>query len=432
MVLHKQHNTEYEPFLKLVTNLAQESASGLSNLGMIDYQDTNTATMLEKYSHMIQNLVLFEKDAENDSDPVSLTNKLKQAVKRIIPVKDADLFLFDESFANLISINRFDNSDLAASINKFFTEGILTLNFETGTTAALPDFNTYNGNGAKLNYIIYPILEDGKKKGLFAILSSMPTSNITELDKQIIRILLNAALSKIDKFALKEKLYSTYEELQTYQAKLSNDYRLAAIGEMTEGILEDVISPLQVILSQVDMLNNGEDSIEVRKIKSQIKKINSVVHRLIKFANVNQEELEIYPCNLNDLINQYYEIVKSTLESARLECVLDLAKSLPSILSNPNYIFQILTNAIGLIKNSTGKAGGILLQTGYQSDVVFIKIISTASINMKKEMNAAMELSIKIVRNLIKKHEGEFVVDSFDGSGSTIYLRFPLRRKFRK
>ena len=432
MVLHKQHTTEYEPFLKLVKNLAQESAGTFGNIGALDYQDTNSATMLEKYSHMVQNLVLFEKDSENDSDPVSLTNKLKQAVKRIIPVKEADLFLLDESFSNLVSINPLDSSGFAAAINKFFSEGILTLSFETGTNTIVPDFNSYNTEGAKLNYIIYPIIEDGKKKGLFAVLSSVSSTNISELDKQIIRILLNAALSKIDKFALKEKLYSTYEELQTYQAKLSNDYRLAAIGEMTEGILEDVISPLQVILSQVDMLSNGEDSTEVKKIKSQIKKINSVVHRLIKFANVNQEELEIYPCNLNELVNQYYEIVKSTLASARLECVLDLSKSLPSILSNPNYIFQILTNSIGLIKNSAGKAGGILIQTGYQSDVVFIKIISTASINMKAEMNAAMELSIKIIRNLIKKHEGEFSVDSFDGSGSTINLRFPLRRKFRK
>lgn len=423
---------EYQPFIKLVENLAGESANGLDQLELLNYHDSNTASMLEKYSHMIQNLTLFEKDTENDTNPVSLTNKLKVAVKRIIPVKDADLFLFDESFSTLNAVEHQSDSELVVSVNKFFGEGILTISFENGSSAVIPDFNTYNGNGAKLNYIIYPILEDGKKKGLFAVLSPVASDKITDLDKQIIKILLNVALSKIDKFALKEKLYSTYEELQTYQAKLSNDYRLAAIGEMTEGILEDVISPLQVILSQVDLLSNGEDSTEIKKIKSQIRKINSVVHRLIKFANVNQEELEIYPCNLNELIVQYYDIVKSTLESSRLECVLDLAKSLPSILSNPNYVYQMLTNSLGLIKNASGKTGGILIQSGYQLDAVYIKIISTASINIKMEMNAAMELSIKIIRNLMKKHEGEFTIDSFDGSGSTINLRFPLRRKFRQ
>ena len=108
---------------------------------------------------------------------------------------------------------------------------------------------------------------------------------------------------------------------------------------------------------------------------------------------------------------------------------------MPSILSHPNYIFQILTNAIGLIKNQKGKSGGMIIQTRMKNDQIILRVITTLNLKtfssaVKKDSDNA-DLNVRIINNLMNKHEGEFIVQSLEKGGSVISLKFPLRRKLR-
>ena len=435
MILHKQNTMDYQPFFKLIDEISPdgEPKSGLS---MFRYNNTLSDNhLLEKYSHMLQNLVSFEKSTDEIKNPVELISKLKQAVKRVIPIKDSALLFFDESFTTLNPIQGSGHSEIMEMINNYYKEGVLHLLFETGKVMIVPELNSWNSDSPKMNFVLFPLIEDGRKKGLFALLSTIEQNKFSELDKQIIKILLNVSLSKIDKYNTTERLFSTYEELQTYQAKLSNDFRLSAIGELTEGIIEDIMSPLQVIMSQVDLMEDSSNALETKAIKTQIHKVNSVINRLVKFANINQKNVKIIPIRLNEIISQYYELVKSTLNNLDLECVLDYEENLPSILSHPNYIFQILTNAIGLIKSQKGKSGGMIIQTRMKNDQIILRVITTLNLktfsSVAKTESANADLNVRIINNLMNKHEGEFVVQSLEKGGSVISLKFPLRRKLR-
>ncbi|MBI9073177.1 MAG: hypothetical protein JEY94_16360 [Melioribacteraceae bacterium] len=437
MILHKENTNSYEPFYKLLQDYKNISETGEQELILVTNPEKHDGiNLVEKYSHMFQNLISFENEVRSISSPSQLAEKLKLSLKRILPVKDASLLFFDESLVSLKAIGAIEN-DLPDRMNHYYKEGILNILFEGEKSMILPELNSYNSDGAKLNYIIFPFFENTKKKGLLCILSSIVQKNFNNLDRQIIQVLLNVALAKIDKLFLRSKLNSTIEELQTYQAKLSNDFRLAAIGELTEGIIEDISTPLQVIMSNVDLIDvSDDDQTEVKKIKQQVRKINSSMNRLVKFSNLNQKNIKIQPCNFNNVLNEYYNLVKSTLESVNLEFVLDFDEDLPSILSHPNYIFQILTNVIGLIKTNSKGNGGIIIQTRYISDDVVLKLVSTAELKsyskLLKNDSKNSDLNIKIIESLMNKHEGSFEVESFQGGGSTITLKFPLKRKIRK
>ena len=433
--LHKENTAEIEPFyrsLKDMETAEVEEATGKS----LNNPYTNSV-LLEKYSHMFQNLSSFEKETDNAREASTVTDKLNRSLKRILPVKDSSLLFFDESYHSLIPVDASANSDIAKVMNHFYKEGIFNLLFESGNPMVVPELNSYNHDGAKLNYILFPLFEDGKRIGLLSILSTISGGNFSPMVKQTIQMLLNLSLAKINKIVLKSKLKTTYEDLQTYQAKLSNDFRLAAIGELTQGIIEDLLSPMQVIMSNVEFLNNTPDQEEeVKLIKSQIKKINSSVKRLIKFASVNQQNNKIHPIKINDIVVEYYNLVKSTLDNANLECVLDFENNIPSILSHPNYIFQLLTNVIGLIKNRSTAKGGLIIQTRFNNDYILLKVVTTASLktNAVKDnfITNPTELNIRIIENLMKKHEGEFDITSYQNTGSAVTLKFPLRRKIRK
>ncbi len=296
----------------------------------------------------------------------------------------------------------------------------------------LPELKSLNSQGPKLNYILFPLYEQNIKKGVFVVLTGLSQNNFSEYDKHFINTILSLSIAKVDKLILKRRLNNTYDELQTYQAKLSNDFRLSAIGELTEGIVEDIMNPLQVILSQADMLHEETGNNDLIKIKNQVKKINNVISRLVKFSAVNQKNVSIQPCNLNSVLSDYYELIRSTLENAGMEIVLDFEEVLPPILTHQNYIYEIMTNIFGLIKKNNFSSGGILIQTRYKNEQVVVKLITTNKLETfdeDKNENIKMDLNVKIVKNLMNKHEGKFLIENLKEGGSIITCNFPLKRK---
>ena len=434
----KSNTVDYQPFYKTLQNLADEEDNGYSALSLVSYKKDNAGnnnSLLEKYSHLFQTIITFEKSCDKLETPSVILDELSLSLKRIIPVKESNLYLFDSTFNKLNPVGNTKEYEITSVINHFYKEGVLNLLFESAKVLIIPELQSHNNNQAKLNYIIVPLFEKEKKKGLFIILTSLRKEAVTEIDKQMLSVLLNLGYAKIERMQVRKDLRTVYEELQTYQAKLSNDFRLSAIGELTEGIVEDIMSPLQVIVSQIDMLDVPEESSEeVESIKNQINKINRSVTRLIKFANVTQKNVKVHPCSVNDIVTEYFSLLKSTLDSSNIEFVLDLDSNLPPILSHENYFFQILTNLFGIIKARISKGGGMIIQSRKKSDSVLLKVITTASLKdlSKGRIKSGLDINYKIVNNLVKKHEGEFLIESFDESGSAIMLSFPLRRKIRQ
>lgn len=434
----KSNTVDYQPFYKTLQNLADEEDNGYSALSLVSYKKDNAGnnnSLLEKYSHLFQTIITFEKSCDKLETPSAILDELSLSLKRIIPVKESNLYLFDSTFNKLNPVGNTKEYEITSVINHFYKEGVLNLLFESAKVLIIPELQSHNNNEAKLNYIIVPLFEKEKKKGLFIILTSLRKEAVTEIDKQMLSVLLNLGYAKIERMQVRKDLRTVYEELQTYQAKLSNDFRLSAIGELTEGIVEDIMSPLQVIVSQIDMLDVPEESSEeVESIKNQINKINRSVTRLIKFANVTQKNVKVHPCSVNDIVTEYFSLLKSTLDSSNIEFVLDLDSNLPPILSHENYFFQILTNLFGIIKARISKGGGMIIQSRKKSDSVLLKVITTASLKdlSKGRIKSGLDINYKIVNNLVKKHEGEFLIESFDESGSAIMLSFPLRRKIRQ
>ncbi len=334
-------------------------------------------------------------------------------------------------------------------INNAYKDGILDWVFENSFPKVIPDLKLYNIKGSKLNYIVFPLKSERKNKGILSILSSLTTLSVESVESKIIQLIGTIVFSKIELIKKTNELKSAYQDQQIYQSKLLNDYKLSAIGELTNGVVEEILSPLQVIMSQVDFLRKESSEItetEADTIKTQVKKVEKIITRLVKFASINNDNIKIYPCDLNRLIKDYYNILSSTLKNINYESYLDLADNLPPVLSNPDYIYQILSNIFSLInasladelskefpagysQNSYG--GGVLIQTRYKDKKINVRIVFT---NQFKKLNNGKDAgyySLRIVDNLMKKHEGELQLLSNEINGSVIVLTFPLQRKIK-
>ncbi len=433
MRLLKEYPENIVSYYELLTGADADEKKSLWKSGQS--LRNNDSKVPDKYSFFMQVFVEFENDAELLSDSISLLELLKSSIKKLVPLKDSAYFCFDEKFTALQPQKLIPSSEMVKEVNVLLKEGILQTVFDSRKATIIPQFSSYRASGSSLNYLLYPLYEQGKKSGMYAILTPASASVIEKFERDFLGIIISSGIAKVVNYLLKEKLNAVYTDLQTYQAKLSNDFRLAAVGEMTEGILEDIGTPLQAILGFVELaeIENGESQ-ELKKIRNQVKKIQQVISRLVKFNDLNQKSVAISPCSLNTVLVEYNNLVKSTLNNMGIELVLDLEKSIPPILTHPNYLYQILANLFAIIRAYSSAKGGIIIQSRDEKENVLIRVITTVDLtDLRNDItHKGMALNKKIIDNLMKKHEGEWLIDAAGKSGSSISFLFPIRRKIRQ
>ena len=437
MRLIKNNTLNYEPFHRSLQyySSSEEHLQGLKLLKL--QNEKNRANLLERYTYIFHTISSFEGQMSQVEDFKAMNKLLYNSLKRILPLKSINVFFFDDNALNLVPVEDDCLEFVGAFVNNSYRDGILDWIFDAGKPSLIPLPENHRATGAKFSFLIIPILQGENKKGIVAILTSLNSINSEDLDIQVVSLMIGMAMSKIEALYAKAKLKATLNELQTYQAKLANDFKLSAIGELTDGIVEDIIDPLQVILSFVDLsgMSNFEKS-SADLIKTQVQKIERVIARLVKFANIDSDNIKIEPCYLNNIIRDYINLVKSFLESVNIECILDLEKDIPPVLSHPNYIYQLLTNIFSMIKSYSKRGGGILIQSRFIEDRVSLKIITTSYLKSIDEHNSSevitRDLNLNIINDLMKKHEGEFKAAADAQKGSTLVLSFPLKRKIRK
>ena len=429
----KTNTLSYETFYESLKYLSQAGPNKnglklLKNEAIID-----SGNMLEKYAHLFQNLLAFTHYMNGKSRIEDVLNALRTALKHQITLKEATLFILDESSGKLVSLGLLPDDKINHYVNYAFKEGMLNQIFQRNSVTFVLN-NKKPKNGAALNYIFAPIIENNKKRGILLIQTPITSFEEGTLEYGSIKIILGIAIQKISSLLKSNELNELYHDLQTYQSKLQNDYKLSAIGELTSGIVEDIMNPLQVVMSYADLIQNEQnisDKGMVDGIKTQIKKIEVVISRLIKFASLNNEKAKIAPCSLNDMVAEFYNIINSSLKTKKYECVLDLENGVPSLALNKDMFNQLIINIFGLLSPRSSAGGGILVQTKQMQDRVALKVFTTDCVNifLNGKLSPEEELSVRMINNLMKKFNGNVLYEANPNSGSSITLLFSLKRK---
>ncbi len=427
----KQNTLRYESFYKSLPSISSVETREGKNL----YEfSSRFSSDKEKEKQYFDELLSLQNDLIDLAEIRGIAERFESALRRIIPLKEINIFLFDDSESKLVPLLQNVSNHTSEFINKSYKEGILDWIFETRFAKVIPDLDQYNISGSKLYYLIFPVISENSKKGILTILTSINKLQEKSFENNTIRLMLDLTYSRIGLIKIKKELTEAYNDQQVYQSKLINDYKLSAVGELTNGIVEDIISPLQVIMSHIDLLKKERTRLtnnSTAVIKNQVSKIEQIVKRLVKFASVNNDNIKIHPCNLNNSVEEFFTLFSSTLESNGYEYHLDIQENLPMVLSHPNYIYQLLTNVFSVINSNAGDGGGILIQTRYRNEKVTVRFAVTEIIEAIKNKNDISQFNLRIINNIMKKHEGEFKVGTNHENGTIILLSFPLKRKIR-
>jgi signal transduction histidine kinase len=434
MRLIKEKTQEYESFHKSLQYFTKSSETK-GDLRLISFEShRNNSTLLEKYSFFVQNLFSFQNKAKNAGNIKEIHSIFQEFVKRIIFAKEVEIFLFNDSQRNLLPISSNASQSHVSAANKAYKDGILDWIFETKKPTIIPELSSYTINGSKINQIIFPVYDKKSNYGILSLLSPISKVQEDSLENRAIQIVLSIIVPLILSIKQKQSINKLYQEVQVYQSKLNNDFETYAIGELAEGIIEDIGEPLQVILSYADMIANEFPEVDKNipnKIKKQVQKVSELSNRLAKFSGLNKPKRPMnQPCDLNKIVKEFKNVVNSTLRNLGLDCELDLEENIPPVLSELNDVKQLLTSIFSLLKSGAKKGGAVVITTKYIKERIILSVFTTQQISgIASQDEQSSNVTANLIKELMRKNEGTVEFNSLPLQGTIIHLIFPLKRK---
>lgn len=423
----KQNKQQYYPFTLSLPIIGRDEI--VKQTGK-SYKDKADKMFTDEYSSVVslENILSYSEKILSIKNSFDVLKEFNNSVASLKYFFSPEIFILNEKTSSLVTINSNCDPAISLFIKKSVNSGVI----EWIAESRQPQIILNEIESGYENCLMIPLYNQSKFKAIFFSYTRLSQNDVNRKEVRYLLAILNLTFQRIQNDLIRLELNNAYSHLHSLQSKLENDFRFAALGELTYRSLEEITSPIQVILTYSDLIRQeipGSQEANLDLIKNKVYEIKQILDRLVKFINLNNSNPKISPCSLNESIIEFYKLIQPALLAENCEMVLDLEENIPSVLSCTNYLNQILINGFSLINPLTENNGGIIIQSRYSKQSITIKMIFTKSIdvdNMKEN-----QIGINILKSLMEKHEGEFLIDSKNSSGSTLIFSFPLIRKVR-
>jgi signal transduction histidine kinase len=239
-----------------------------------------------------------------------------------------------------------------------------------------------------------------------------------------------------------EELKEINERLQTAQAQLIQSEKLAAVGQLTAGIVHDVRNPLAVIKGLAEDLDEEPGLTDYTRdslatIRASANQANSIVSDLLKFAR--QSEMDMRPQDLRDSIASATRLIEYLARKGKVQIRVDLPSepvtATYDTLQIEQVIVNLITNAVqampegGTIHISLGEAEGAVAvavqDTGAGIPEEYLPKIFDPFFTTKPE-GEGTGLGLSVSFGIVSHHGGRIEVESKLGEGTTFTILLPV------
>lgn len=240
------------------------------------------------------------------------------------------------------------------------------------------------------------------------------------------------------------QLVGTIAQLQATQSQLIQSDKLAAIGQLTSGIVHELSNPLVGVIGQArSLLSHVEDEHPLRKdlqfIVKASKRCREISDGLLSFAR--RDRTEMGDVDLNEVIQEALGIFRWQAKVDRIEVKPFLTPRLPRVRCSRNQIQQVILNILMNAGNAT--EGGGEIRVGSKPSNGFVEItVKDDGVGMPPEVQSQIfepffttkgkgkgtGLGLPICQSIIEKLGGEIRVTSQEGMGTEVIVSLPLEQ----
>jgi signal transduction histidine kinase len=229
--------------------------------------------------------------------------------------------------------------------------------------------------------------------------------------------------------------------LQATQLQLVQSEKLAAVGQLTAGIVHDVKNPLAVIkglaeLLEEDLSDPEETRKELRVIRESAEKASRIVGDLLKFARQSASEMQ--PHDLRETIEASLRLTDYLLRKAYIRVTKELPDSPVMVNYDSQQIEQVLINMIHNAIQAMPERGSLLVGLNQADGQVALSIQDSGSGIAPENLQRIFDpffttkpegqgtgLGLSMSYGIIANHHGRIEVASELGQGTTFTIILP-------
>ena len=232
------------------------------------------------------------------------------------------------------------------------------------------------------------------------------------------------------------------------EVQIKHADRLANIGQLAAGIAHELNNPLGDILGFAQLAAKHPDMPEaahadLKRIVKCCLYAREIIKKILFFSR--QMPPRKSNVNLNNLIEEWMDVIDVLCQKKGIEILLTLDRRLPEITGDPFQLNQVLVNLVNnavdampaggrLTIKTRGVKGRVYLEvrdTGFGMDKetlkqVFMPFFST------KDVDRGTGLGLSVVHGIVEAHGGSVKAYSHEGKGSTFEIALPATRAVRE
>jgi len=295
------------------------------------------------------------------------------------------------------------------------------------------------------HWIGVPMLAGSQVVGVLALRST--DRPFSEADERLLTNIAGLAALALRSARLYQDRTRAYEDLALAQDQLVRSEKLRALGEMASGVAHDFNNLLAAILGRAQLLLHRVTDPTARQWLQIIERSATdgakTVRRLQEFTRIRRDQPAV-AVDLNQVVREALELTESSwrLEPPRrgivIEAVTDLASDLPTTLSDPAELREVMTNLILNAVDAMPRGGTITLSTARRGERIEVRVADTG-VGIPEAVRGKIfdpffttkgpkgtGLGLSMTYGILSRHGATIAVDSQEGRGTTFTLRFPV------
>ncbi len=239
-----------------------------------------------------------------------------------------------------------------------------------------------------------------------------------------------------------KELAQANAKLQAAQQQLVQSEKLAAIGQLTAGIVHDVKNPLAVVIGMADELRDDSNlSVEIRQHLSTIRdnawRANTIITDLLKFARQSTPEMKLQ--DIGATVTTALRLTDYLARKGGVAIVKDIPPQPVMMNYDATQIEQVIINLIQNAIQAMPKGGHLRVNLSQVKDVVAIAVQDTGiGIPPKnllrifdpffttKPAGEGTGLGLSVSYGIVSRHGGRIDVASVAGNGTTFTILLPI------
>jgi PAS domain S-box-containing protein len=172
--------------------------------------------------------------------------------------------------------------------------------------------------------------------------------------------------------------------------------------------------------------------------KGEINRLDYIVTQFL--GAIRPAPLQMKLASLNDVAVKTVELLRPEIENRGITVKTKLARTLTATPIDATQMQQVLVNLMKNAAQAMTTGGTLTLQTGENSDSVWISVSDTGGGIPQEQINRIFEpfyttkkkgsgLGLMIVQRIVRAHSGRIELESNEGRGTTFRVWLPLHER---